>query len=154
LAEQGVTFLDIGVNEASTMPEVPPLFVWKSPGGQSLVVMYHHAYGGVIPVPSSDLAVALIMRGDNMGPDTGEEVSQTYATLAARFPNAQITPTNLTEIAHAVEPYRGSLPVLTNEIGDTWIHGVASDPLKLARYREVTRLRRDWLAQGKFAAGD
>ncbi len=44
--------------------------------------------------------------------------------------------------------------MLTSEIGDTWIHGVASDPLKLARYREVARLRQDWLTQGKFAVGD
>ena len=44
--------------------------------------------------------------------------------------------------------------MLTSEIGDTWIHGVASDPLKLARYREIARLRQGWLAQGKFAVGD
>ena len=43
---------------------------------------------------------------------------------------------------------------VTSEIGDTWIHGVASDPLKLARYREIARLRQDWLTQGKFAVGD
>src|SRR4029077_16083358 len=60
----------------------------------------------------------------------------------------------LTEIANAIEPHRASLPVLTNEIGDTWIHGEASDPMKLARYRAVARLRQDWVADGKFAVGD
>ena len=154
LAAQGVKFLDIGVNEASTLPEVPPLFLWKDPGGSSLVVMYHHGYGGVVPVPDSDLAVAIVMRDDNMGPHTLEEVNQSYSALNLRFPNAQIVPTNLTEIANAIEPHRGAFPVLTSEIGDTWIHGVASDPLKLARYREVARLRQGWLAQGKFAVGD
>jgi hypothetical protein len=44
--------------------------------------------------------------------------------------------------------------VVTQEIGDTWIYGVASDPIKVARYREVARLRQDWLAQGKFSVGD
>ncbi len=44
--------------------------------------------------------------------------------------------------------------MFTGEIGDTWIHGVASDPLKVARYREVARLRQNWIAQGKFAVGD
>ena len=44
--------------------------------------------------------------------------------------------------------------MFTEEIGDTWIHGVSSDPLKLARYREVSRLRQAWLAQGSFAVGD
>ena len=79
LAAQGVKFLDIGVNEASTPPEVPPLFLWKDPGGASLVVMYHHGYGGVVRVPDSDLAVAMVVRDDNSGPHTLEEIHQTYA---------------------------------------------------------------------------
>src|SRR5713226_479035 len=154
LAAQGVKFLDIGVNDASTPAEVPPLFLWKDPGGSALVVMYHHGYGGVMRVPDSDLAIAMVVRNDNSGPHTLEEIHMTYSTLGDRFPNAQISPASLTEIANAVEPHRGSLPVLTSEIGDTWIHGVASDPLKLARYREVARLRQGWLAQGKLGVGD
>jgi Domain of unknown function (DUF5054) len=154
LAAQGVKFLDIGVNDASRPAKVPPAFLWKASGGASLVVMYHAGYGGVTQVPGSDLAIAMVVRDDDLGPHTVEEIHNTYSTLSARFPNAQITPTNLTEIANAVEPYRNSLPVVTEEIGDTWIHGVASDPLKVARYREVCRLRRAWLAQGSFAAGD
>jgi hypothetical protein len=154
LAAQGVKFLDIGVNDASTPAEVPPLCLWKDPDGSALVIMYHHGYGSVVRVPDSDLVIAIVVRDDNTGPHTLEEVHGFYSTLSARFPSAQIVPTNLSEIANAVEPHRGSLPVLTGEIGDTWIHGVASDPLKLARYREVARLRQDWLAQRKFAVGD
>ena len=154
LSAQGVKFLDIGVNDASTPAEVPALFLWKNPDGTALVVMYHHGYGSVVRVPGSDLAIAVVVRDDNSGPHTLEEVQETYSNLGSRFPNAQIVPTNLTEIANAVDPHRGSLPVVTSEIGDTWIHGVASDPLKLARYRELARLRQDWLAEGKFAVGD
>src|SRR5574340_640937 len=43
---------------------------------------------------------------------------------------------------------------ITQEIGDTWIYGVASDPVKVARYREVMRLRKEWVTQGKFKVGD
>jgi hypothetical protein len=154
LAAQGVKFLDIGVNDASTPAEVPPLFLWKNPSGATLVVMYHHGYGDVVRVPDSDLAIAIVVRDDNAGPHTVEEVREVYKTLSGKFPNAQVIPTNLSEIANAVDAHRGSLPILTGEIGDTWIHGVASDPLKLARYREVARLRQDWIAHGKFAAGD
>jgi len=154
LAAQGVKFLDIGVNDASTPAEVPPLFLWKDAGGSALVVMYHHGYGDVLRVPDSDLAIAMVVADDNAGPHTLEEIRKTYATLSDRFPSAEIVPTSLSEIANAVEPHRNSLPVLTNEIGDTWIHGVASDPLKVARYREVARLRRNWIAQNKFAIGD
>jgi len=39
LAEHGVTFLDIGVNSASTPPDVPPIFLWKDSAGNSLVMM-------------------------------------------------------------------------------------------------------------------
>ena len=49
---------------------------------------------------------------------------------------------------------RGSLPVITQEMGDTWIYGPASDPGKVARYRELCRLRGEWLADGRFHAGD
>ena len=154
LAAHGVKFLDIGVNDASTPAEIPSLFLWKDPDGAALAVMYHHGYGGVVTVPESEVAIAMVVRDDNEGPHTPEEIRQTYVSLTSRFPNATITPTNLSEIANAVDPHRASLPVVTNEIGDTWIHGVASDPLKVARYREVARLRQNWLAQGKFAVGD
>jgi hypothetical protein len=154
LASQGVTFLEIGVNDASTPAQVPPIFLWKAPGGETLAVMYHHSYGGVTRVPNSDLVLATVVRDDNSGPHTLEEVHATYADLSARFPNAQIVPTSLGEMANALRPYHSGLPVVTQEIGDTWIHGVASDPLKVARYREVSRLRQAWLAQHKFAVGD
>jgi hypothetical protein len=154
LAAQGVKFLDIGVNGASRPAELPPLFVWTDLKGASLVVMYHHEYGAVTRVPGSDLAIAIVVRDDNSGPHTPEEIVKIWADLHSRFPNAQIVATSLTEIANAVEPHRANLPLVKQEIGDTWIHGVSSDPLKLARYREVARLRQSWLAQEKFHPGD
>ncbi len=154
IASQGVKFLDIGVNGGSTTPDVPPIFVWKDLSGASIVMMYHHDYGGVVRVPGSDLAVSINVRGDNSGPHPADEVEDIYDDLHSQFPNAEIVATNLTEIANAVEPYRVNFPVVTEEIGDTWIHGIASDPLKVARYREVARLRQSWIAQGKFQAGD
>lgn len=154
LAAHGVTFLDIGVNGGSRPAEVPPLFVWKDATGASLVVMYHHEYGDVVRVPGSDLAVAIVVRGDNSGPHKPEEIAEIYSGLKQRYPNAEVRATNLTEIANAVQPLAGHLPVITQEIGDTWIYGVASDPLKVARYREVARLREKWIAQGSFHRGD
>ncbi len=155
LAEQGVKFLDVGVNSASTPPDVPPLFVWKDPDGHSLMVIYHlHDYGGVVKVPGSHLAVAIEVRDDNSGPHTIEEIHQIYSRLRAQFPNADVTASNLTEIANALEPYRGQFPAVTQEIGDTWIYGVPSDPLKVARYRELARLRTEWIAEEKFRVAD
>lgn len=155
LAEHGVKFLHIGVNSASTPPEVPALFVWKDSSGATLTVMYQHkGYGGVVLVPGSDLAVAIEMADDNAGPHSMAEIRKIYADLRARFPQAEIRASNLSEIANAVDAYKGSLPVVTQEIGDTWIHGVPSDPVKVARYREVARLRREWIAAGSLKPGN
>ena len=154
LAAHGIKFLDIGVNDASTPAVLPPIFLWKDASGAALPVMYHGGYGGVANVPGSDLALAIEVRGDNSGPHTPAEIARIYAGLASRFPNAEISAASLTEIANAADPHRGSLPVVTHEIGDTWIHGIASDPLKVARYREIARLRNKWIAQGKFQVAD
>ena len=74
--------------------------------------------------------------------------------LAAQFPNAEIIACNLSDMAKALAPHRDALPVVKEEIGDTWIYGVASDPMKVARYREVARLREHWIAAGRFKVGD
>jgi hypothetical protein len=155
LAEHGVKLLDIGVNSASTPPDVPPLFVWKDASGNSIVMMYHHtSYGGVVRVPESDLAVSVEVRDDNAGPHTVEEIHAIHADLRKRFPNAVVTAADLTAIANAVEPYRAKLPVVESEVGDTWIYGVGSDPVKVARYREMARLRDEWIGKGRLHVGD
>jgi hypothetical protein len=154
LAAQGVKFLDIGVNGGCTPAEVPPLFLWKDLSGSSLVVMYHLGYGGMVQVPGSNLVISIIVRNDNSGPHSPDEIVSMYSEMGKRFPNAEIHAAGLTEIANAVEPYRNQLPVVTQEIGDTWTYGVSSDPLKLARYREVARLRNSWIGQKKFRIGD
>ena len=154
LAKHGVNLLEIGVNGGCTAAELPPIFLWKDPSGASLPVMYHWDYSGVARVPGSDLALATRVRGDNSGPHTPEEIAAIHAELAARFPNAEITACNLSDMANALQPYRAQLPVVTQEIGDTWIYGCSSDPLKVARYREVSRLRDAWIAQGAFQIGD
>ncbi|HEV1287614.1 MAG TPA: DUF5054 domain-containing protein [Bryobacteraceae bacterium] len=155
LAENGVRFLHIGVNSASTPPDVPALFVWKDGTGATLIVMYQHkGYGGVVRIPGSDLAVAIEMADDNAGPHSLAEIRTIYGDLRKQFPGASVTASNLSEIANAVYPYRDQLPVMTDEIGDTWIHGVPSDPIKVARYREIARLRKEWIADGTLKIGD
>ncbi len=154
LAGRGVTFLEIGVNGASMPAELPPIFLWKNPTGASLAVMYHHDYGGVAVVPGSDLALVTCVRDDNSGPHTPEEIDRIHADLAARFPNAEIVAANLSEMANALKPFHSKLPVVTQEIGDTWIYGCASDPLKVARFRLLDGLRKRWLTDGRFREGD
>ncbi|MGI8744202.1 MAG: DUF5054 domain-containing protein [Bryobacteraceae bacterium] len=155
LAENGVTLLHIGVNPGSPSPEVPLVFVWKDPDGAALTMLYsRRTYGGIIEIPSSDLAISIAMRGDNRGPHTTDEAKQVYADLRSRFPKAKITASNLSEIAAAVNVFRDKFPVVTGEMGDTWIYGLSSDPVKVGRYREMARLRREWIKDGRFHTGD
>lgn len=154
LAENGVTFLDIGVNAASTPPDVPSAFRWVEPAGASLNMLYHREYGGVVRLPGSDVVIDVEVRDDNSGPHTAEEIEKIYSKLRQKFPEASIRPANLTEIAQAVASHQTNLPVLNQEIGDTWIYGVPSDPVKVARYRELLRLRNEWIAQDKLKPAD
>jgi hypothetical protein len=154
LASSGITFLDIGVNGASRTANVPPIFLWKDSRGAALTVMYHHDYGAITQIPDSDLAIAIMVRDDNSGPHTPAEIESIYAKLKQQFPEAEIIATGLGEIAEAVEPHRANLPVVTQEIGDTWIYGVPSDPIKVARYRKISRLRNQWIQRGDFQCGD
>ncbi len=155
LAAAGVKLLDIGVNPASTPPNVPEAFVWRDPDGGSLAMLYHHhAYGGRIQITGTDLAVAVEVRVDNTGPHSQDEIKKIYAELRQQFPSASITASNMSSVAVAVDAIRDKLPIVTQEIGDTWIYGVPSDPIKVSRYREVSRLRQSWIDQKRFAIGD
>ncbi len=71
-------------------------------------------------------------------------------TSKTRFPNASIRAASLTDIAQAIQPHAARLPVITAEIGDNWIYGVPSDPAKVARFRELLRLRRQWVNANKW----
>lgn len=131
------------------------LFNWRDPEGAQLMLLYHpFGYGSTVAIPGTDFAVSVQVRGDNSGPHSLQEIKGSYALLHALFPGAKVVPTNLNVIASALEPIRSRLPLVTKEMGDTWIYGVGSDPGKVARYRELCRLRGEWLSNGTLKSGD
>ncbi|MBK8026972.1 MAG: DUF5054 domain-containing protein [Chloroflexi bacterium] len=144
MARAGIKLLHIGVNEASTMPHVPPVFVWRDEAsGHELLMIYEHHYGGIVQADGLSDALAVQMTGDNIGPPSLDALKKVYGDLRQQFPSAQILPTTLDTFAAALEAVRDQLPVLTDEIGDSWIHGVGTDPQKVRAWRELVRLRRD-----------
>ncbi len=148
LAEAGIRLLHIGVNPASSVPDVPPVFRWRDePSDSDIVVIYDQTYGGVTRVPDLDDVLAVILTGDNVGPPTEATVTEIYAALAQANPGAQLTASSLDAFAHRLDDCWDRLPIVSDEIGDSWIHGVGTDPTKVRRYRELSRLRRDWLAR-------
>ena len=151
LAQAGIKFLHIGVNPGSTNPDVPSAFVWKDANGAEVIVMYQRgAYGGFSAVPNSPAALALAHTGDNYGPPSIEDVYDTYQRLRVQLPDATITASTLDAVAQDLLLVKESLPVVNEELGDTWIHGVGSDPLKISQFRELSRLRQQWLVERRL----
>lgn len=142
LAEAGIRFLHIGVNPASTPPAVPPLFRWVHDDGSEITVLYDKgSYGGLSLPGDHTEAVYFAHTGDNCGPPAIGEVEATFRKLQASFPDATVRASSLNTFARSLAPLSGSLPVVTGEIGDTWIHGVATDPAKVSLYRALRRWR-------------
>lgn len=155
LSEAGVQFLHVGVNGASTPPSVPPVFVWKATPSQSLIVMYHKgSYGATMTLPGLTEAIVFAHTGDNHGPQSAENVLLLYERLRAEFPQAEVVASTMDDYAHFLAKHKDELPIVTEEIGDTWIHGAGSDPAKVARFRVLCRLRAQWLREGRVNAAD
>ena len=138
MAKAGIRFLHIGVNAACPPPEVPPLFRWAAPTGESILVMYQSDYGEFQALGNSGTAICFAHTGDNNGPQNADHIAALYAKLRAEHPHANIHTGTLDDVADVVETLT-DLPVVTQEIGDTWIHGTGSDPLKVSQYRAVLR---------------
>ena len=148
LAKAGVEFLHVGVNRCSAVPDVPPLFRWREPGGHELIVAYTGDYGQTVTTPDGQAVLHIEHSADNQRPPTPEEVVEAHSDLGRRYPNAQISASTLDAFAQRLLPHRDDLPVVESEIGDTWIHGVGSDPAKVRLFRELMRLRSTWLKDG------
>ena len=99
LAKAGIKFLHIGVNEASTAPDVPAVFVWQDDGGVDVVVMYQHSYGDLLVVPGMSHAIAFAHTLDNLGPQSVEEVIGVFKRLREQFPQARVLASNLNAYA-------------------------------------------------------
>jgi hypothetical protein len=72
-----------------------------------------------------------------------DRLQDILARVRRQFPGAKVICSGLDEfVTHLLEiAPRLDLPVVQSEIGDTWIYGVASDPRKVAEYRELMRWR-------------
>jgi hypothetical protein len=151
LAKAGVRLLHIGVNPASTVPSVPPVFVWRN-GNAEIVVIYEKVYGALTPLPGG-LCLSMNLTNDNLGPGRMDEIDKVYQHLREQFPEARVHADRLDVVAAHIWKRRKSLPVIEAEIGDTWIHGVGTDPAKVTRFRELSRLRLEWIARGKLERG-
>lgn len=153
MAAQGLEYLHIGVNHASKVPSVPPMFVWRDASGSEIIVNYAETYGDMVHLPGLQDVLYFAHTGDNNGPPSIEMIRYEFARLKEAFPGAIIQASTMDAFVEKLLPFKHTLPVLTEEIGDTWIHGVASDPKKIAIFREVQRTRTRWIEKGELIEG-
>lgn len=170
LASFGVDFLHVGLNPVAAPAQVPLQFRWRdlaafAGGGigcakpPSVAVMYQPgSYGDVQIIEhgaanGGDLAISIVLTGDNLGPPSAEMIRETWADLQTRFPHAEVRAGSLEDVAEAMSTL-STLEVFEGEIGDTWIHGTASDPQKVGAYRELCRRRRQWIDEERVQATD
>ncbi|MCL2879383.1 MAG: DUF5054 domain-containing protein, partial [Treponema sp.] len=152
MAKRGVKYLHIGVNGGSHMPEVPRVFKWRADDGSELLVQYDSSYGETLVMPGMEEALVVVNALDNNTPPDADAVVRIFSQLSGQFPGAEIRASTLDAIVPALAAL-SDIPIVSEEIGDTWIHGVGSDPLKVARYRELLRLGRTWEENGKLRPG-
>lgn len=150
LAEYGIRYLHVGINSASKTVKLPPLCRLRY-GGAEIVLNYTGAYGGADTF--GEYALEFAHTADNMGPPTPERVQAEILRLQQKYPGAEIVSSTIDEFAREVLKRKDSLPVVDEELGDTWIHGGATDPYKVGAYCELLRLRDRWLAADPAAAG-
>ncbi|CAI6040521.1 DUF5054 domain-containing protein [Cohnella sp. JJ-181] len=150
MARAGLRYLHLGVNPASKRPDVPRLFRWQAEDGSEIIVNYAGNYGEAVEVEGLGDVLLFAHTGDNCGPPDAEEIRLQFRDIERRYPGAQVLASTMDAFALRLESVKGGLPVLREEIGDTWIHGAGTDPLKLARLRALQRLRGEWVAQGRL----
>ncbi|KAL4235485.1 hypothetical protein ACF0H5_007120 [Mactra antiquata] len=169
--KMGISALSIGVNQATTPAAVPNVFMWKN-GNESILTFYHpdgypepygstpSAPGGMSKhdchtIPGFDRALCFAFRTDNRGPPLDfKEVLLTYDIARAQFPEAMVNASTFDEYVGLAMDYVDNLPVVTQEMGDVWIQGAASDPLKVAQLRALYRVRRKCFKDGRCTLDD
>lgn len=152
LAKHGIKLLHIGVNGVSAMPEVPECFLWKN-GDSEVVTIYSGDYGGAFKCDFMDEVLYFDHTLDNHGAPSPQKVLDKFNKIQSQFPNYEITAGTMDDFADIIWQYKDKLPVFEGEIGDTWIHGAASDPYKSASLRALMHLKREWLSEGSMQKG-
>ncbi|KAK8811442.1 hypothetical protein WA158_003176 [Blastocystis sp. Blastoise] len=156
MLKNNITVFRAGVNVVSMPPNTPHIYYWKDPASkkQVLAVAHRNGYGGqqfkdVVLVPGYNEALMVCYNDDNQGPFPSYYIDSIFNSAKSWFPNAEIHASSyedfftplLSKLNNPSTSPSIPIPVLEREIGDSWIHGVPSDPIKLARIRAQNRAR-------------
>lgn len=147
LDQAGIRFLHLGCNEFATPPQVPPLFFWESPAGGRVLTMYSKGGYGTSLLPPEDwpfpVWMALMHTHDNCGPQSAELIAGLAAQARAACPGAEVVCGTMDDFYRELSRCDLSgVPVVTEDLADTWIHGVGAYPAEVSQVREGRLLAR------------
>lgn len=134
-----------GVEHGLDTDDGPPsIRVIRSPDGtqqQPTVLGAGSRDEACVSVHAAGVALCYAWKVDNSGPHTDADSDLIFRTVADLFPNAEIAASDSFDaFVEAVLPHKSTLPVVTAELGDTWIMGADADPKKIALFRAASRL--------------
>lgn len=151
MAQAGLKYLHLGVNASSAIPDVPEMFLWRAKDGSEMIVHYAKDYGDLFVREGWDEMLYFAHSHDNQGPPKSvEEIDAIFEKLTVQFPGVEILPSSLDDFAAYAWSKKDTLPVVEEEIADSWIHGIGTDPYKISQLRQLYRLRDQWLASGEL----
>ena len=141
LSQTGIRFLHLGCNEFATPPDVPRLFRWQSPQGGEVLTMYSRGGYGTSLLPPEDwpypVWMALMHTQDNCGPQTAKIITGLVEKAREACPKAEIVCGTMDDFCRDLEQCDLSgLPVIHDDLADTWIHGIGSYPREISMLRE------------------
>ncbi len=132
LKNAGVNFLHLGCNPGSTPPEVPFLFWWEGPDGSRLLTMYSATYGNSLFPPDDwkyKTWIAMMMGSDNKPPPSPEKVREHIKAIQEKLPGVKIRIGTISDFGdRMVTEDLGDLPVVREDMPDSWIHGPMCNP--------------------------
>ncbi|MCP4313663.1 MAG: hypothetical protein GY790_20610 [Bacteroidetes bacterium] len=132
LKNAGVNFLHLGCNPGSSPPEVPFMFWWEGPDGSRLLTMYSASYGNSL-IPPDDWKyktwIAMMMGSDNKPPPSPEKVREHIKAIQEQLPGVKVRIGTIGDFGDCmVGEDLSDIPVISDDMPDSWIHGPMCDP--------------------------
>jgi hypothetical protein len=129
----GIQFLHLGCNEFANPPKLPFLFHWQAVSGERVLTMYNKGGYGTPLLPPEDwdypVWMALIQTHDNCGPQSASVIEKLIKNVHKKYPDAEVVCGTMDEFYKDLAQYDlSSLPVVTKDLADTWIHGIGAYP--------------------------
>ena len=94
-----------------------------------------------VQVPTAGVALCYAWKVDNSGPHSYLGSKLVFDIVGSMFPHAEIVASDgFDDFVTDIWPHRGDLPLISAEIGDTWMFGADADPLKVGLFRAASRI--------------